>query len=102
MTTIGTEEPGRNEIFLDEVGRATLVVELQDAQGGEILARAVDRRAADPVDSTGTNVSRVTSVQAWTEVRRLARRWASIVTQRIDQLHTRGRMPGQDPAKTLQ
>lgn len=102
VSKVPPEEPGRSEIYLDEVGAATLVLELQDAQSGETLARAVDRRAADPVDYTGTNVSRVTSVQAWTEVRRVARRWASIVTQRIDQLHTRGRMPGQDPAKPLQ
>ena len=102
VSKVPPEEPGRSEIYLDEVGAATLVLELQDAQSGETLARAVDRRAADPVDYTGTNVSRVTSVQAWTEVRRVARRWASLVTQRIDQLHTRGRMPGQDPAKPLQ
>jgi hypothetical protein len=102
VSKVPPEEAGRSEIFLDEIGAATLVLELQDSQSGETLARAVDRRAADPVDYTGTNVSRVTSVTAWTEVRRVARRWASTVTQRIDQLHTRGRMPGQDPAGPLQ
>lgn len=101
VSKVPPEIPGRNEIFLDEVGEATLVLELQDAQSGETLARAVDRRAADPVDYGATNVSRVTSVEAWSEVRRVARRWASTVTQRIDQLHTRGRMPGQDPARPL-
>lgn len=102
VSKVPPEEAGRSELFLDKVGEATLVLELQDAQSGEVLARAVDRRAADPVDANGTNVSRVTSVQAWTEVRRVARRWASLVTTRIDQLHTRGRMPGQDPAKPIQ
>lgn len=102
VSKVPPEIPGRNEIYLDEVGEATLVLELQDSQSGETLARAVDRRAADPVDYGTTNVSRVTSVEAWSEVRRVARRWASIVTQRIDQLHTRGRMPGQDPAQPLQ
>ncbi|MEQ1802318.1 MAG: DUF3313 family protein [Gammaproteobacteria bacterium] len=97
VSNVPPEEAGRSEIFLDEVGEATLVLELLDAPSGETLARAVDRRAADPVDYGGTNVSRVTSVQAWTEVRRVARRWASTVTQRIDQLHTRGRMPGNRP-----
>ncbi len=101
VSRVPPETAGRNEIFLDEVGAATLVLELQDSRSGETLARAVDRRAADPVDYGTTNVSRVTSVQAWSEVRRVARRWASTVTQRIDQLHTRGRMPGQDPAKPL-
>jgi len=102
VSRVPPEVPGRNEIFLDEVGEATLVLELQDSRSGETLARAVDRRAADPLDDAGTNVSRVTSVQAWAEVRRVARRWAATVTQRIDQLHTRGRMPGQDPGKPLQ
>lgn len=102
VSKVPPEGAGRSEIFLDEVGEATLVLELQDAQSGETLARAVDRRAADPVDYTGTNVSRVTSVQAWAEVRRVARRWAGTVTQRLDQLHTRGRMPGQDPAEPPQ
>jgi hypothetical protein len=61
------------------------VLELQDSQSGETLARAVDRRAADPVDDAGTYVSRVTSVTAWTEVRGLggiAPGWASTVTRR--------------------
>jgi len=102
VSKVPPETPGRSEIYLDEVGAATLVLELQDSQSGETLARAVDRRAADPVDFGDTNVSRVTSVDAWSEVRRVARRWASTVTQRIDQLHTRGRMPGQDPAQPLQ
>jgi len=96
------EGPGRTELYLDEVGAATLVVELQDALSGETLARAVDRRAADPedgLDGPGT-VTRVTSVTAWSEVRRVARRWASAVTRRIDQLHTRGRMPGQTTGQT--
>jgi hypothetical protein len=102
VSKVPPETSGRSEIYLDEVGAATLVLELQDSQSGETLARAVDRRAADPVDFGDTNVSRVTAVDAWSEVRRLARRWASTVTQRIDQLHTRGRMPGQDPAQPLQ
>lgn len=100
VSKVPPEIAGRDEIFLDEVGEATLVLELLDAPSGETLARAVDRRAADPVDDPGTSVSRVTSVEAWSEVRRVARRWASAATRRIDQLHTRGRMPGQAPAST--
>jgi hypothetical protein len=94
VSKVPPEEAGRSEIFLDEVGEATLVLELRDAPSGETLARAVDRRAADPIDDLDSNVSRVTTVTAWTEVRRVARRWSSSVTRRIDQLHTRGRMPG--------
>jgi hypothetical protein len=90
------EGPGRTEIYLDEVGAATLVLQLQDSLSGETLARAVDRRAAERPDGLrGPGyLTRTTSVTAWSEVRRVARRWASAVTRRIDQLHTRGRMPG--------
>jgi hypothetical protein len=99
VSKVPPEEPGRTEIFLDEIGAATLVLELQDSMSGETLARAVDRRAADPVDGLygqGT-LARVNSVTAWSEVRRVARGWADLVTRRIDQLYTRGRMPGQTP-----
>jgi len=89
VSNVPPEEAGRNEIYLDEVGAATLVLELRDAPSGETLARAVDRRAADPLDDIGTSVSRVTTVTAWSEVRRVARRWAATVTRRIDQLHDR-------------
>jgi hypothetical protein len=99
VSRVPPELPGRNEIFLDEVGAATLVVELQDSLSGETLARAVDRRAADPVDYGSTNVTRVTTVTAWSEVRRVARRWASVVTMRIDQLHSRGPLPGLAPGQ---
>ena len=101
VSKVPPEGPGRTEVFLDEIGAATLVVELRDSQSGETLARAVDRRAAEPIPSSiqsGSDVGRVNSVIAWSEVRRVARRWASVVTQRIDQLYTRGRMPGQAPA----
>lgn len=90
------EGPGRTELYLDEVGAATLVLELKDSMSGETLARAVDRRAAerpDGLEGPGS-LARTSSVTAWSEVRRVARRWARAVTKRLDQLHTRGRMPG--------
>ncbi|MDP2324187.1 MAG: DUF3313 family protein [Gammaproteobacteria bacterium] len=96
VSKVPPEGSGRTEIYLDEVGAATLVLELQDSTSGETLARAVDRRAAesfDGLDGPGRPIP-TTSVTAWSEVRRVARRWASAITRRIDQLHTRGRMPG--------
>ena len=93
VSRLPPEEAGRTDIYLDKVGEATLVLELKDAESGETLARAVDRRAADPVDDPGTTVTWVTTVTAWSEVRRVARRWASIVTTRIDQLQARSQ-PG--------
>ena len=101
VSKVPPEGPGRTEIFLDEFGAATLVLELQDSLSGEILARAVDRRVADPlhgIDGLGTSsLSRANPVTAWSEVRRVAQRWATLATRRIDQLHNRGKMPGQSP-----
>ena len=100
VSRVPPEGPGRTEIFLDEIGAATLVLELQDALSGESLARAVDRRTADPVPGSiqsGSDVGRVNSVTAWTEVRRVARRWATVVARRIDQLYARGRISDQTP-----
>ena len=100
VSKVPPEGAGRTEVYLDKVGEATLVLELQDSMSGETLARAVDRRAADPIATGGgglSDLTRVTSVTAWSEVRRVARRWASTVTQRIDQLYTRGKIPSGTP-----
>lgn len=96
VSKVPPQEARREDIYLDEVGEATLVLELADSQSGERLARVVDRRAADPVGdlSRPSLTSRVSSVTAWSEVRRVARRWAESATRLLDQLHTRGRMPG--------
>jgi len=93
------EGPGRTDIYLDEIGAATPVLELKDSMSGETLARAVDRRKVDaPAGPGGPNtLSRVTPVTAWSEVRRVARRWASTVTQLIDQLHALGPLPAGSP-----
>lgn len=93
------EMAGRSNVYVSEFGSATLVLELRDSDSGEILARAVDRRAAEPVAGYGLNqnlrvANAVTTTQ---EVQSAARRWATIVTERIDQLYNRGRMPSQAP-----
>jgi hypothetical protein len=79
--------PGRSDVFLDSVGAATIVLQLADSESGEVLARAADRRAAQTAGGTATWSSPVTT---WSEVRRLARRWARILTSRLDQLHELG------------
>lgn len=86
------EGAGRTDIYLDEIGSATLVLELKDSLSGETLARAVDRRTADAPEGPGgpDTLSRVTTVTAWSEVRRVARRWASTATRLIDELHALG------------
>lgn len=90
VSKIPPEQPGRNALYLDEVGSATLVMELRDSLSGETLARSLDRRAAEPMETLnldGNRLSRVNAVTAWSDVRRVARRWALAVIRRIDQLH---------------
>ena len=75
---------GRGEIYLSSVGEATLIIELRDSLSGETIYRAVDRRAAE---RAGGSVARSSSVTTWSEVRRMARRWATRLTQGLDSIH---------------
>lgn len=65
---------GRSSIFISSVGSATLVLELRDSESGAILARSIDRRAAERGGGQMFESNRVTNSS---EVRRLIRRWAS-------------------------
>jgi len=86
---------GRGDIFLDSVGEMTIVLQLADSETGEVLARAAERRAAQ---SPGGRVQRSSPVTTWGEVRSLARRWARILRERLDQLHELGAIG--EPAAT--
>lgn len=74
---------GRCDVYLTNVGEATLVLELRDSVTNEVLARAADRRAAEaafPIDAN--------SVTVWPEVRRLAQTWGRIIRSRLDEFNT--------------
>ncbi len=62
------------------------MLEIIDSTSGEVLARAVDRRAAQPASRTGVRSSTVSSTA---EVRRLARRWATQLRDGLDSFHER-------------
>jgi hypothetical protein len=72
---------GRSEIFISTVGAATLVLELRDSETNTILARSVDRRAAERQSGVMTNSNRVTNAS---EVRRLVRFWAKRLRDGLD------------------
>ena len=76
---------GRCDVYLNDVGEATLVLELRDSVTNEVLARAADRRAAEVAFPLNASVSTVT---VWPEVRRLAQTWARIVRNRLDEFNT--------------
>ena len=76
---------GRGEIFITSVGEATLVLELRDSLSGETIYRAVDRRSGE--QPGGRSAIRANPVTTWSEVRRLARRWAVRLREGLDSIH---------------
>jgi hypothetical protein len=72
---------GRGATFVRSLGEATLVIELRDSVSDELYARAVDRRAAEPIAPT-----RSTAVNNRAEVRRTVRRWAAVLREQLDEL----------------
>ncbi len=89
VSRVPPETVGRSEVFLDRVGEASLVLELRESESNAILVRAVDRRAAE---RPGQAV-RSTRVTNTAEVRRLGRRWASIMREGLDTLLVEGVKP---------
>jgi len=73
---------GRVDVYLSSVGEATLVLEVRDSITEAILVRAVDRRAAEAMGGWLQESNRVTNTS---EVRRLAKRWASLLRTRLDE-----------------
>ena len=86
LSRVPPETVGSSRIFLDRVGEATLVLELRDSESNAILIRAADRRAAER-PGTAIESSRVTNMA---EVRRLGRRWATILKDGLDTLLSEG------------
>lgn len=78
ISRVPPEPPTRGETYVDTVGEGTLVLELVDAASGQVLARAADRRIAEPAGRGRGNFGalRASPVTAWQEVRRVVRRWA--------------------------
>ena len=73
---------GRGDVFLSSVGEITLVLEVVDSQSGEVIFRAVERRA---LGTSGTAV-RSSSVTTRAEVRRVLRRWATTLRNGLDSI----------------
>lgn len=71
----------RDTIYLTRVAEATLVLELRDSITEAILARVVDRRAAE--DQVGFQES--TRINNAAEIRRLAQTWARMLRNRLDE-----------------
>ena len=85
VSMVPPDSVGRVSVYLDRVGEATLVMELRDSTSNAILARAVDRRAAERTSGSMLESNRVTNRA---EVRRLGRQWASIIRRGLERLMT--------------
>lgn len=72
---------GMSNVYLSSIGEATLVLELRDSESGAILARAIDRRAAESIGGTMQQSNRVTNQS---EVRQLIRFWARRLRETLD------------------
>ncbi len=86
VTSYVPQDPigGRSAVFLSSIGEATLVLELRDSETGTILARSVDRRAAETIGGT---FKRSNSVTNSGEVKRLVRHWATRLREGLDGFH---------------
>jgi hypothetical protein len=71
----------RSKVYLSSVGEATLVLELRDSITGAVLARSIDRRAAERMTGDFVESNRVTNTS---EVRRLIRFWARRLRENLD------------------
>lgn len=78
---------GRQDIYLTEVGEATLVLEVSDSRSGGVLVRAADRRIAQ--DMRG-NLNRSSGAYNWSEVRQLANLWSSQLRRGLERLMAAG------------
>ena len=81
---------GRSEIYLSQVGQATLVLQIEDSMSREVLARVVDRRAAGAPGGDIMFAMPTSSASTNADVRRLARTWARILTRGLDKWHESG------------
>lgn len=85
VSRVPPEHIGRSEIFISSVGEATLILEVVDSMSGEVIFRAVERRAAQRPGGEGMRSNPVTT---WAEVRRLSRTWATRLRNGLDSIPT--------------
>jgi hypothetical protein len=85
VSRVPPEYIGRSDIYLSSVGEATLIVEIVDSMSGEVIARAVERRAAQ---RAGGQMMLANTVTTWAEVRRMARSWATKLREGMDTVPT--------------
>ena len=76
-----TKVGSSSRIYLSSIGDATLVLEIRDSETNRILARSIDRRAAEPI---GSSFQTSNSVSDTAEIRRLIRYWATGLREALE------------------
>jgi hypothetical protein len=74
----------RSRTYSSSAGAATIYIELYDSVTGDILARAVDRKAARNVGGYMSYTNRVTNRA---DARRMLGSWAGLLRDRLDEFH---------------
>lgn len=82
VSRVPPQSAGDSDVYLDEVGKATLMIEIKDSESGATIVRAVDRRAA----GDGSGAVRSNTVRNWSEVQQLADFWGDLMREGIDGL----------------
>jgi len=82
VSRVPPETAGRSRIFIDRVAEATLVLEIRDSVSNMIIARAVDRRAAESI----AGMTESNRVRNRAEVRRLGRRWGDLLRDGLEKM----------------
>jgi len=85
MSRVPPERVGRSDVYLSDIGEATIILQVSDSMSGEVIARAVERRVAG---GSGASAQRSSPALTWAEVRRLARNWATKLVNGLDSLPT--------------
>ena len=83
VSYVPPDQAGGTDIYLSRVAEATLVLEIRDSATNAILARAVDRRAAEDTARGFRQSNRVVNTA---QVRRMANAWGRKLRERLDSL----------------
>ena len=81
ISRVPPETVGRSEIYLASIGEATLILELLDAETGDVLAVVAERRAMGQSYMTSMPTNNVTILA---DIRRWARREATTLRVELD------------------
>ena len=83
LSRVPPDTVGRSDVYLSSVGEITLILEVVDSMSGEVIFRAVERRA---LDRHGGVPVRSSSVTTRSEVRKVIRRWATTLRDGLDSI----------------